>query len=137
MSNELGDFTILGILLSSDDEVDEAGRVPEDRGCVCLGHPHKAGRVHLEGHDEDGGIDVPDGLDGHHMVLMLLMLLILLMVMILIEEEMGNNTAVQSDLDDLVVDPDPPVPIGRSARSDCLDEDAKLLQSCVRPHPHP
>ena len=71
------------------------------------------------------------------MVLMLLMLLILLMVMILIEDEMGYNTAVQSDLDDLVVDPDPPVPISRSARSDRLDEDAKLLQPSVCPHPHP
>ena len=69
MSDELGDFTILGILLPSDDEVDEAGRVPEDRGCVCLRHPHKAGRVHLEGHNEDvaDGVDaavVADGTDG-------------------------------------------------------------------------
>ena len=70
-------------------------------------------------------------------MLMVLMVLMLLKVMKLIEDEMGYNTAVQSDLDDLVVDPDPPVPIGRSARSDCLDEDAKLLQTCVRPHPHP
>ena len=70
-------------------------------------------------------------------MLMVLMVLKLLKVMILIEEEMEYNTAVQSDLDDLVVDPDPPVPIRRSARSDRLDEDAKLLQPCVRPHPHP
>ena len=70
-------------------------------------------------------------------MLMVLMVLMLLKVMILIEDEMGYNTAVQSDLDDLVVDPDPPVPVSCSARSDRLDEDAKLFQPCVRPHPHP
>ena len=51
LSNELSNLAILRILLSADDEVNEAGSVPEDGGSVCLGHPHKAGRVHLE---EDG-----------------------------------------------------------------------------------
>ena len=53
LSNELGDFAVLGILLSPDDEVDEARSVPEDGGSVRLGHPHKAGRVHLEGDGEN------------------------------------------------------------------------------------
>ena len=63
LSNELSDFAILRILLPSDDEVNEAGSVPEDGSCVCLGHPHKAGRVHLEANGEGvaGGIDADDG----------------------------------------------------------------------------
>ena len=52
----MGDFAVLGILLSPDDEVDEARSVPEDGGSVCLGHPHKAGRVHLEGDGENVGL---------------------------------------------------------------------------------
>ena len=68
---------------------------------------------------------------------MVKILLMVLMVMISTEEEMGYNTAVQSDLDDLVIDPDPAVPVRRPAWSDRLDEDAKLFQPCVRPHPHP
>ena len=66
------------------------------------------------------------------MVKVLLMVLMLMMLMMLIA-----LIAVQSDLDDLVVDPDPPVPVRRPAWSDRLDEDSKLLQACVRPHPHP
>ena len=54
LSNELGDFAVLGILLSPDDEVDEARSVPEDGGSVRLGDPHEAGRVHLEGDGENG-----------------------------------------------------------------------------------
>ena len=48
LSDELSDFTILGVLLTPDDEVDEARGVPEDRGSVGLGHTNKAGRVNLE-----------------------------------------------------------------------------------------
>ena len=66
------------------------------------------------------------------MVKVLLMVLMLLMVLLLIAV-----IAVQSDLDDLVIDPDPPVPVRRPAWSDRLDEDSKLFQACVRPHPHP
>ena len=56
LSNELGDFAVLGILLSPDDEVDEARSVPEDGGSVRLGDPHEAGRVHLEGDGENVGL---------------------------------------------------------------------------------
>ena len=56
LSNELGDFAVLRILLSPDDEVDEARSVPEDGGSVRLGDPHEAGRVHLEGDGENVGL---------------------------------------------------------------------------------
>ena len=39
-------------------------------------------------------------------------------------------------LDDLVVDPDPAVPVGGSTGSDRLDEDTKLLQARVSSHTH-
>ena len=48
LSDELSDFTILGVLLTPDDEVDEARGVPEHRGSVGLGYANKAGRVNLE-----------------------------------------------------------------------------------------
>ena len=48
LSDELSDFTILGVLLTPDDEVDEARGVQEDRGSVGLGYANKAGRVNLE-----------------------------------------------------------------------------------------
>ena len=48
LSDELSDFAILGVLLTPDDEVDEARGVPEDRGSVGLGCTNKAGRVNLE-----------------------------------------------------------------------------------------
>ena len=48
LSDELSDFTILWILLTPDDEVDEARGVPEHRGSVGLGYTNKAGRANLE-----------------------------------------------------------------------------------------
>ena len=48
LSDELSDFAILWILLTPDDEVDEARSVPEHRGSVGLSYANKAGRVNLE-----------------------------------------------------------------------------------------
>ena len=48
LSDELGHFTVLRVLLSADDEVDEALGVPQHGGSVGLGHSYQAGAVHLE-----------------------------------------------------------------------------------------
>ena len=39
LSNELGHFAVLRVLVSADDKLDNAGSVPEDRGGVGLSDP--------------------------------------------------------------------------------------------------
>ena len=48
LSDQLGHLTVLRVLLSADDEVDEALGVPQHGGGVGLGHSDQAGAVHLE-----------------------------------------------------------------------------------------
>ena len=48
LSDELGHLTVLRVLLSPDDEVDEALSVPQHGGSVGLGDSNQAGAVHLE-----------------------------------------------------------------------------------------
>ena len=54
LPNELGDFAVLGILLAADDEVNQAGSVPQNRGSVRLRDSHQARRVHLSFKDGKG-----------------------------------------------------------------------------------
>ena len=115
LPNELGDFAVLGILLAADDEVNQAGSVPQNRGCVCLRDSHQTRRVYLSSKRWVKAVLCKYGI--------------------------SNTTAYcetsrRPDLDNLVVDPDSPVPIRRPVGSDRLDEDAQLFQTCVCPHSH-